>query len=91
MNMTKRLGTLVRYGQLCEWLCAAGLTRSAIDVLISDGTIPREHFEHARRKAGSKKASKQRPKPAEKPVLIKGRAWYRPKTIAAKLNIDLPQ
>lgn len=89
--MTKKLGILIRYGQLCDWLTGAGLTRSAIDGLIEIGTIPREHFEHARRKVGSKKASKQRPSPAKKPELIKGRAWYRTKTIAEKLNIDLPK
>jgi hypothetical protein len=58
--MTKRLGILIRYAQLCEWLTGAGLTQSAIDALISTGTIPREYYEHARRTAGSKKASKQR-------------------------------
>ena len=90
-----KLGLLIRRNKLMQWLVDdAGLTENAVDVMISNGTIPREYHPHPRaKKASSKKASKQRPKPAEKqqPVLIDGRAWYRPKVIAQRLKIDLPQ
>lgn len=83
-----KLPILIRRAKLMEWLVdGAGLTESVVRVMIENGTIPREHFKHPRRvkKAGSKKASKQRP------TEIDGHAWYRPKAIAQALNIDLPQ
>jgi hypothetical protein len=81
---------IVRRDGLYRWLKQVGFTIQDVNALIDAGTIPKTHYPRKRRKKkAAPKAAKQRPKPEETPVLIKGRAWYNTREIANILKISL--